>query len=158
MLYCEKCRSACPDSTAKCPNCKSGKLRAAAADDLVLLHRADQYTAQRLCELFDGAGIVYETAPFGRGMASYLYDSEVMPTDKSVYVRFSDMEAAGKLSAQLKETLERERQADGEFEEMPRRKRIVVQVLSMLAFFLLIVLAVFGADAFANWLKGLFGM
>ena len=41
------------------------------------------------------------------------------------------------------------------FEDMPRKKRILVQVVSVLAFILLIMTAVYGADFAANWLKGL---
>ena len=37
-------------------------------------------------------------------------------------------------------------------------KRIVGEVLSVLAFLVLIMLAVYGADGLANWLKGLMGM
>ena len=40
MLYCAKCHGVCEDATAKCPNCKSGKLRQVDGEDLVLLHKA----------------------------------------------------------------------------------------------------------------------
>ena len=42
------------------------------------------------------------------------------------------------------------------FEDMPRRKRIVVQIVSVAAFLVLIMLVVFAADGLANWLKSLF--
>ncbi len=158
MLYCTKCRCVCEDSRERCPSCKSAKLRAAGGEDMVLLHRADQYTAQRLAEQFDGAGIWYELEPFSKGRVSYLYDSEVMPTDQNIYVRYDDLPAAREFSARMKEELEQEQEQDGEFEDMPRKKRIVVQVLSVLAFLLLVMLTVFGADALANWLKGIFGI
>ncbi len=160
MLYCEKCRSVCQDSTAKCPGCRSSRLRPAGGEDMVLLHRADQYTAQRLCRRFDEESIPWETEPFGKGRASYLYDSEVLPTDKNIFVRYADLEKAEQLSAQLKEALEQEQAGEEgeEFEDMPRKKRIVVQVLSVLAFLALVMLTVFGADALAGWLKGIFGM
>ena len=45
MLYCTKCHGACQDSAAKCPNCKNSKLRPLEGEDMVRLHRADQYTA-----------------------------------------------------------------------------------------------------------------
>lgn len=158
MLYCTKCRSICPDATEKCPHCKSTKLRAADGEDLVLLHRADQYTAQRLTEQFEEQNVAYQLEPFGKGRVSYLYDSEVMPTDQNIYVKYRDLETAKALSAKLREGIEKEReqQADfEEFEDMPMKKRILVQSLSVIAFMLLVMLAVFGADALANWLKGL---
>lgn len=156
MLYCEKCRSVCPDSTEKCANCKSGRLRAVNEEDMVLLHRADQYTAGRLAEQFEEAGISYQLEPFTKGKTSYLYDCEVMPTDQNIYVRYEDLPAAKEFSARMKAELEQQA-GEEEFEEMPRKKRIIVQVLSLLAFFLLVILAVFGADALANWLKGMLG-
>ena len=157
MLYCEKCRSLCQDTTHKCPNCKSSKLRVAEENDLVLLHRADQYTADKLAEQFDAAGIVYEIAPFATRSSQYLYDSEVMPTDKNIFVRVSDLAAAEELSVRMKEELERAQEQEEEtFEDMPRRKRILVQIFSLLLFFLLIALAVLGADALGQWLRQLF--
>ncbi len=157
MLYCTKCRSVCQDSTAKCPSCKSAKLRPAVDGDMVLLHRADEYTAQKLTEQFSGVGIYYELEPFGKGRVSYLYDSEVMPTDKNIYVRYSDLPAAQELSRRFQEELAGQQEPE-EFEDMPRGKRMLVQSLSAIAFLVLVMLAVFGADAFANWLKGLLGM
>lgn len=158
MLYCAKCRSVCEDSSQRCPNCKSEKLRAANDEDMVLLHRADQYTAQRLAEQFDGAGVRYELMPCGRGWGSSPYDSEALPTDQNIYVRCGDLPTAREVSSQLKEELERDQAPEDGFEEMPRKKRVLVQALSVLAFLLLVMLVVYGADALANWLKGLLGM
>ena len=60
------------------------------------------------------------------------------------------------IASQIEQEIERERQGEPEeFEEMPRRKRILVQSLSVVAFLLLVMLAVFGADAIANWIRGL---
>ena len=39
------------------------------------------------------------------------------------------------------------------FEDMPRKKRILVQVFPCWRFILLIMAAVYGADFAANWLK-----
>lgn len=158
MLYCAKCRGICEDSTAKCPNCSNAKLRQVNDEDFVLLHRADQYTAQRLASQFDEFSVEYRMEEFGRGRVSYLYDSEVMPTDRNIYVKYRDLPTAKGLSAKLGEELEAERAGEEEqFEDMPRRKRILVQVVSVAAFLLLVMLVVFGADALANWFKGLMG-
>ena len=83
------------------------------------------------------------------------------PTDKLVLVRWSDYDRAKELSSQVCRQVEVERAAVGQeeegetFEDMPRKKRILVQVVSVLAFILLIMAAVYGADFVANWLKGL---
>lgn len=158
MLYCEKCRSGCPDSAARCPNCKSTRLRAAAGDDMVLLHRADEYTAQRLCALLEEQDVPCKTEPCAKRGFTSPYDMETMPTDKNVYVRWDCLEQAQAVSAALREELEKEQAAEVEFEDMPQGKRITVQILSAIAFILLVIGVVFGADALANWLKGLLGI
>lgn len=159
MLYCAKCHGVCEDATAKCPNCKSSKLRPVTGDDFVLLHRVDQYTAQRLEPLFQEHGVAYRLEPFDGGRISYLYDSDVLPTDRMVLARWGDYPTAQGLARQLAQDIERERAAEsGEevFEDMPLKKRVMVQILSVAAFLVLIALVVFGADAVANWVKGLF--
>ena len=85
MLYCTKCHGVCPDATAKCPNCKSAQLRQVNDDDLVLLHRADQYTASLLEQQFQERGIVYRMDPFSGGRISY----PVSYTHLDVYKRQS---------------------------------------------------------------------
>lgn len=158
MLYCTKCHGVCQDSTLKCPNCKSSKLRQVNDEDFVLLHRADQYTAQRLEEQFQAHGVSYQMEPFGGGHISYLYDSDIMPTDKLVLVRWGDYPTAKGISAQLKNDIEREQTEEaGEetFEPMSQKKRIIVQIVSVFVFLVVVMLVVFGADAVANWLKGL---
>ena len=159
MLYCTKCHGVCPDATAKCPNCKSAQRRQLNDDDLVLLHRADQYTASLLEQQFQERGIAYRMDPFSGGRICYLYEGDVMPTDKQVLVRWGDYDAAKEISSQVKLQVEKERAVgDGEeYEEMSPKKRIVVQIVSVFFFILLIMLAVYGTDAIANWLKGLFG-
>ena len=101
MLYCTKCHGVCPDSAMKCPNCKSGKLRPVNPEDLVLLHRADQYTAMLLEEQFKEKQVVYRMDPLQGGRISYLYEGDVMPTDKMVLVRWEDYPIAKELSAQV---------------------------------------------------------
>lgn len=158
MQYCKRCRGVCGDHEHRCPGCKSNKLRKVLEDDFVFLQRADVYMAGRLESLLTENGIGCRLEPYAQGRAVPLYDSEVMPTDKSVLVPFKDMEEARDLAA----ALQAEREADGpeeeEFEDMPRRKRIVVQAVSAIAFILLVMLAVFAADAVAGWLKSLFGL
>ena len=161
MLYCTKCHGACQDSAATCPNCKNSKLRPLEGEDMVRLHRADQYIAGLLEQRFAQEGVGFQMEPFSGGWVSYLYDNDVLPTDKLVLVRWSDYDRAKELSSQVRRQVEAERAAVGQeeegetFEDMPRKKRILAQVVSVLAFILLIMAAVYGADFAANWLKGL---
>lgn len=157
MLVCSRCHSLCGDSAMRCPNCRSNKLREADGEDYVFLRRADLYTAQRLQEMFGKQGVACRLEEFGRGQAGYFYDSEVMPTDKSVLVRYADLPAARELSARLREEPEQGTDTE-EFEDMPRKKRLFVQALSIVAFLAIVMLTVFAADGVASWLKGLLGL
>ena len=159
MLYCAKCRGVCPDSTAKCPNCKNTKLRQVEGEDLVRLRRVDQYSATLLEKALAQQGIPCRLEPFTGGWVSYLYDNDVLPTDKLALVPWAHYEAAKAVDGQVAKQVEEERAAVGggeTFEDMPQGKRILVQVVSVAAFIVAIMLVVFGTDAFAGWLKGLF--
>ena len=158
MLYCAKCRGLCEEASRKCPHCKSVRsLRPVAEEDFVLLKRADLYTAQRLAEAFAAGEIEFETENFQKGRVSHFYDSEVMPTDQNIYVKYSQLSAAANFCAQLEQAIRKERSEEQEeFEDMPSKKRLVVQSISVVAFLLLIVLVVLGADSLASWLKEVF--
>lgn len=158
MQYCKRCQSACEDFEHRCPNCKSNKLRKALEDDFVYLQRADLYTAGRLESLLTENSIPCKLEPYGKGRPAPLYDSEVMPTDKNIFVPLKDLPAAQGLYASLRQELEADEPPAEEFEDMPRRKRILVQALSAIAFILLVIAAVFAADAAAGWLKSLLGL
>lgn len=158
MLYCTKCHGICQDASLKCPGCKNSQLRPVEGEDLVRLQRKDQYTASLLEKRFSEAGVVYRMEPFTGGWVSYLYDNDVMPTDKLVLVRWSDYETGKELAVQVDHQVEEERASVGQdeetFQDMPRKKRIIVQAVSVFLFLLLVMLVVFGADTLANWLKG----
>lgn len=125
----------------------------------MLLQRADEFTADRLAERFEIAGIPCRSEPAATGLHTPLFDGGVMPTDQIVLVRFGDLEAAEGLAAEVLDEIDRERQPEQEeFEDMPLKKRLIVQTLSIILFMALVAAAVFGADAFANWLKSLFGI
>ena len=160
MLYCAKCHGVCEDATAKCPNCKSSKLRPVTGDDFVLLHRVDQYTAQRLEPLFQEHGVAYRLEPFDGGphLLPLRQRRAPHPTAWS-WPAGGTTPPPRAWPGRLAQDIERERAAEsGEevFEDMPLKKRVIVQILSVAAFLVLIALVVFGADAVANWVKGLF--
>lgn len=161
MLYCTKCNALNEQGVDKCSGCGSRKsLREAAAEDFVRLHNADQYTAGLLAKDFDEANITYRVEPMQNRGFSTLYDSEAMPTDKSIYVHYGDMEQAKELSAALKQKIQDEQELPAE-DNMSPRKRLVIQIVSVALFLLLITVVVLLSDFFANNLKeffeGLFG-
>lgn len=157
MLYCQKCHGLCESGTPRCPNCKNTKLRAVDAQDMVMLHRAEEYTANRMADRFDAAGIIYRLEPAATGLHTPLYDSTVMPTDKVILVRYADLKAAEGFSHEVQDELEREWQVQEEepTESKTLGKRLIVESVAVILFMLLVMAAVFGTDAFANWLKTL---
>lgn len=161
MLYCTKCGALNEQAVEKCAGCGSRKsLREADADDYIRLHNADQYTAGLLEKDFEAANIGHRIEPMKNRGFSSTYDSEVMPTDKSIYVRYADMEQAKELSAALKEKIKEEQGPPAE-DNMSPRKRLVIQIVSVALFLVLITVVVLLSDFFANNLKeffeGLFG-
>ena len=157
MQYCVKCRRVFEDGPAKCPGCKSRRLRPAGAGDSVLLCRADMYAAGKINEALRAAGI--DCALESAGSAYFSFDPEQSPTDQNVFVPYESLDRARDIAAAAQREAEEARAPeDGEGESVPRVKRIVGEVLSVLAFLILIMLAVYGADALAGWLKGLFGL
>lgn len=157
MLYCTKCGTLNEDGARACSGCKSPRhMREANEQDFVFLHRADEYTAQRLAGMFDDFSLDYQLKNFTEGRVSYFYDSEVMPTDKNIFVRYRDLPVAKGLSAQLKDELEQEQSGEEQFDDMSKGKRIAVQIVSVIAFLTLIMLVVLGTDSIAGWIKSLF--
>lgn len=156
MLYCTKCGSLNEQAVEKCAGCGSRKaLREANADDYIRLHNADQYTAGLLEKDFDAANIEHRIEPLKSKGFSQLYDSEVMPTDKSIYVRYADLDQAKELSAALKQKIQDEQEPPAE-DNMSPRKRLVIQIVSVALFLALITVVVLLSDFFANNLKEFF--
>ena len=159
MLYCTKCRRVCEDSAGKCPHCKSARLRPAGGEDMAYLLGCGLYAAGRLEEALGAAGIPCQVEDTSKGHSYFTFDSEAMPTDKNVYVAYARSEEAQELAAQVGPALDAEQAAQEEQSaEPPGAKRIIGEVVSIVGFLALVMAAVYGADAFANWLKGLFGM
>ncbi|RKJ39197.1 hypothetical protein D7X94_13250 [Acutalibacter sp. 1XD8-33] len=158
MLYCAQCRRICEEGRKRCPACRSGKLRPVAGRDFVLLQKTDLYGAQRLGEALSAGEIEYETQDANAGQSYFNFDGDSMPTDQNVYVRYADWDKAGELAAKADRKREEDVEEDAGEETPPSAKRIAAEVLSAAAFLVLIMLAVYGADALANWLKGLLGI
>nr|WP_290462002.1 hypothetical protein [Acutalibacter muris] len=156
MQYCMKCRHLSEDGPVKCPNCKSRKLRPAGEGDRVFLCKADMYAAGRINEALMGTGIQCRLE--NAGSAYFNFDSETSPTDQNIFVPYETVDRAEETAARAMREVESEREPEEGGDDRPGMKRIVGEVLSVLAFLVLIMLAVYGADGLANWLKGLVGM
>lgn len=157
MQYCTNCRRVVEDGPAKCPACRSRKLRPAGAGDMVLLCKADMYAAGKINEALRSAGI--DCALESAGSAYFSFDSETLPTDQNLFVPYETLQRARELAAAAQQQVEEALSKDErEAESVPRGKRIAGEILSVLAFLILVMLAVYGSDALAGWLKGLFGI
>ena len=156
MQYCVKCRHISEDGAGKCQNCRSRKLRPAGAGDMAFLCKADMYAAGKVHDALVEAGIEPELV--SAGSAYFNFDSETSPTDQNIFVPYETLDRAEKTAARAVQEVEREREPEDAESGGPGMKRIAGEVLSVLAFLVLIMLAVYGADGLANWLKGLMGM
>ncbi len=157
MQYCEKCRRLCEDGAAKCPGCRSGKLRPAGERDMAFLCQCNLYMAKRLEQVPTRTDIRHKVEDAGKG-AYYTFDMESMPTDKRIYVRAGQMEQAQALAVQMNEEIIQEQGGQQEDAPPPTLKRLVGEILSVVAFLVLIMLVVYSADSFTSWLKSIFGM
>ena len=156
MQYCVKCRHISEDGAGKCQNCRSRKLRPAGAGDMAFLCKADMYAAGKVHDALVEAGIEPELV--SAGSAYFNFDSETSPTDQNIFVPYETVDRAEETAARAMREVESEREPEEGGDDRPGMKRIVGEVLSVLAFLVLIMLAVYGADGLANWLKGLMGM
>ncbi len=147
MLYCTKCRSVSPDGVQTCVACKSRKLRPAKDGDFVYLQRANEFAANELGSLFQENGIRYESLPYSKGRVISLYDMEVMPTDKAIYVVYGSLDAARQLVLQYEQP-EEEEEADAP-ENGVNVRGIVTACVGTIAFI--------GFMALLTWLVTLVG-
>ncbi len=151
MLYCTKCQTVCADSTRTCPNCKRSRaLRPIKDSDEVFFMKVSEAEAVELEELFDVQAIRCRIEPIKNGFSVSTFDPEFMPTDKNIFVEYGDLERANELMAKEIEDPE-----EPEEDPVPKSKRLVIETVSVIAFLVLVMLAVFSADAVANWLKAL---
>lgn len=155
MQYCVKCNNVTDDKVTVCPVCRHGRgLREARDTDLVTFGRMSEYEAENARELFDEYGISYEIKPYKIGLATNPYNTEIMPTDKSVFVAYKDADTAKKLLADQKGNEARELDEEP-VDPQTKKRNIVVEIFSTLAFLAAVTLLYFAAVPVANWLKEL---
>lgn len=151
MLYCTKCQTVCEDSTHSCPNCKRSRgLRPIKGSDMVFFMKVREIEAAEIEEIFENNVIGCRIDPVSSGFATSMFDSEYLPSDKNIYVRYQDLERANEVLAAEREEAEPEEEV-----EPPSAKRIVMQSLAVITFMVFVMLLVFAANPIANALKNL---
>lgn len=157
MLYCPKCKSLCEDSAVRCPECGKRKLREPTQLDKVLLVTVTEMEAQRLEPVMKESGIPFEMHPSNIDGIPSIYNSDAILSNQSFYVLLPQLEEAEKVvsdfrqkEAEAAKAAKADAQDTPEEEEMSRGKRMLVQIVSVLAFILLIWLVVMGTDWIAN--------
>lgn len=112
MLYCQKCKHLCEDSTVKCPNCKSKRLREPGESDTVWLTSQNFIFGGIIEELLADNGIpCMKLGEKGEGLSVTLgYVAEIF----DFYVPFSAHERALSLLEQIMNE-DGEIIADGDF-------------------------------------------
>ena len=156
MLYCPKCKSLCEDFAVRCPECGKRKLRAPTQLDKVLLVTVTEMEAQRLEPVMKESGIPFEMHPSNIDGIPSIYNSDAILSNQSFYVLLPQLEEAEKVVSDFRQKEAEAAKADAqhvpEEEEMSRGKRMLVQLVTVLAFILLIWLVVMGTDWIANHL------
>ena len=167
MLYCPKCKALCEDSAVRCPECGRRKLREPTQLDKVLLVTVTEMEAQRLEPVMKASGIPYEMHPSSIEGIPSIYNSAAILSNQSFYVLLPQLEEAEKVVAKFrkeeaeaaKEAAKAQGQPEEPEEEMPRGKRIFVQITSAIAFILLVWAVVAATDWAAqnlwSWLQSL---
>ena len=105
MLYCEKCRTACPGPA--CPVCgKNRKLREVRDDDPCLLDEKDMIWSEVLEDVLKKEGIpVMTRGRLGAGLAATI---GLIFEKKKIYVPYSELERAKELARGIFEAAEEE--------------------------------------------------
>ena len=154
MQYCTKCRRLSEDKLTACSNCKKSRsLRPVKADDPVYYMTCHAYEAVEIEALFEEHGIPHEVEQIKLGLTKSPFDARTLEDDQNIYVNYDCIESANEVLLNYdkeKETAEEPQ------EDMPRNKRIAVEVVSIIAFMVVISLVVFATDFVANALKNLF--
>lgn len=140
MLYCTKCRAVSQDGCRSCSSCGSRRLRPVKDGDFVYLQRASEYEAGEIASLFQEYGIRYEMLPYGKGRVISLYDMEVMPTDKALYVVYNQLEAARTLVAAHQKLEDDVEEQDDEDDEGFNVRRAIAACGGAIAFILFTML------------------
>ena len=155
MQYCVKCNNVTDDKVTVCPVCRHGRgLREARDNDLVTFGRMSEYEADNARDLFEEYGISFEIKPYKIGLATSPYNTEILPTDKSVFVAYKDVETAKKLLAESKGSDARELDEEP-VDPQTKKRNIIVEIITTLAFLSAVTLLFFAAAPVADWLKEL---
>lgn len=148
-LYCASCRRTEAPDTDACTYC-GGPLRHAEAEDFVFLVTTDADDFKKLAETLDQEAIPYETKDGPLPPDGSIYSGRGLLPPKDVFVRYADYEQADRLLSGLFE------KAEPDPEELPVKKRVLVQIVSVLLFILVICGVVYAADWIAAFVKSLF--
>ena len=153
MQYCKKCRHLTEDNRTSCSNCKRSRgIRPVQDNDLVYLMTCHKYEAEEIDALFEDNGIKHTLENFDLGIAQSPFDARTLKDDQNIFVEYGDINAANALLSKYEEEVKEEPIPD----TMPRRKRLALDVIAILAFMLLVTLVVLASDYVANGLVHLF--
>ena len=147
--YCAECRRfETAEDASVCSLC-GAQLQTAAASDPVFLVTADPDSFAPLSAALDEAGVSYEAKELPPPPDGSVYSGRGLLRSKDVYVSAADFKNA----ETILETVFKNRQEE---EEMPIKKRIFVQIISVFLFIAVIAGVVFAADWIAALVKNLF--
>ena len=147
-MYCEKCRKI-EEGGEACPFCGRRLMREAQPADMVLLCTADPDGCEALSLLLTDHKIEFETIE--ESLQDAAQDESEVSASTSLYVQYQDLSAAEALLPSSDEE-----PAQNAEETMPPKKRMLVQIGSMILFIAAVCAVVYAADWIAELVKSLF--
>lgn len=146
LKYCPACQKVSKED--KCAFCE-GEGRELLEEDKVFLVTADPEAFGFIKEDFGRAGIKFTAEERPLPPDGSVYSGKGMLVQKDIYVSGKDYLRSEKVLAETFKNIE-------EMEQMPKGKRIAVQVASVFGFIVLVYLVIYGADFIVELVKGLF--
>ncbi len=153
MQYCKKCRHLTEDNRATCSNCKRSRgIRPVQDSDLIYLMTCHKYEAEEIDALLEDHGIKHTLEKIDLGIAQSPFDARTLKDDQNIYVEYGDINAANAVLSKYEEEEKEQPIPD----TMPHKKRLLLDVVAILAFMIIVTLVVIASDYVANGLVHLF--
>ncbi|MDO4459639.1 MAG: hypothetical protein Q4C42_06095 [Clostridia bacterium] len=111
-----------------------------------------KFEAEEIASVFEENGVKHTVEKYSLGVIQSPFDSRNMKDDQNIYVDYSDIEAANAVLQKYDEGKEEETVPD----DMPRGKRIALDIIGIVLFMIIVSLVVFASDYVANGLRNFF--
>lgn len=150
MQICKRCKHLCEDKFVVCPECKHPKtLKTVKDNDEVFFMKGHDFEVETYDVILSESGIKHSVLRTGNVYTHNPFDSQNLPEDQSLYVAYSDIEAAKSII----DNYETEHFSETEEDTMPRWKRLLLDAVGIILFMILVAIVVACTDKIANGLR-----